>query len=250
VIREVPDTEATITIGADGQTIDTSAIKFILNPYDEYAIEAGAQLVEAGNGECTLIAVGGADMTKTIRNAIAKAADKAGNIAFSKVIHLVTDEQLETHAVAAHVAEVAKGENADIVFTGKQYIDDDNFLMAPYLSEKLGFRCVTVVTGMEVNGDMLTVTREIEGGTEKYDVKTPVVISLQKGVNEPRYAGMKGIMKAKKVEIESKPISLTDKLVTITKIEQPAQKAPGRIISGDNAVADLVKALRDEAKVI
>lgn len=246
----MPDTEATISIAADGKSIDTSAIKFILNPYDEYAIEAGAQLVEAGKGECTLIAVGGSDMTKTIRNAIAKAADKAGSIAFSKVIHLLVNGQQESHAVAAKVAEVAKAENADVVFTGKQYIDNDNFLMAPYLAEKLGFQCVTVVTSIEENGESLSVTREIEGGSEKYDVNTPVVLSLQKGVNEPRYAGMKGIMKAKKVAIETQEISLDDTLVQITKIEQPPQKAPGRIIDGDNAVADLVQALRNEAKVI
>lgn len=250
LIREVPDTEATITIAADGKSIDFSNIKFILNPYDEYAVEAGAQFVENGKGDCTLIAVGRSDMTKTIRNAIAKAANKAGSIAFSKVHHLIVNETQESHAVAEKVAEVIKAEEADLVFLGKQYIDDDNYLMAPYLAEKLDFQSVTVVTEMEIGDSTVQVKREIEGGSESYTLQTPAVISLQKGVNEPRYAGMKGIMKAKKVAIESQEISLDHPLISIQKIEQPAQKAAGRIIDGDNAVAELAAALREEAKVI
>ena len=250
VIREVPDTEAKIVIADDGKSIDFSDTKFILNPYDEYAVEAGAQFVEAGNGECTLIAVGRSDMTKTIRNAIAKAANKAGSIAFSKVIHLVINEAQESHAVAEKVADTIRNENADIVFTGKQYIDDDDYLMTPYLAEKLDFQSVTVVVEMEIKDSEVTVSREIEGGVEKYTVKTPLILSLQKGINEPRYAGMKGIMKAKKITIETEEISLDKKLTSIVKIEQPAQKAAGRIIDGDNAIADLAKALREEAKVI
>lgn len=250
VIREVPDTEATITAAADGKTIDTSNIKFILNPYDEYAVEAGAQSVEQHGAECTLIALGGKDMTKTIRNAIAKGADKAGNIAFSKVIHLVVDGAIETYAAASKIAATVKDENADVVFIGKQYIDDDDYLMGSYLANMIDAQCVSVVTKIEQNGDTLTVTREIEGGSEVYDVSTPVVLTLQKGVNEPRYAGMKGIMKAKKVAIDTQDISLDDRRLEITSISQPPQKAAGRILNGDNPVAELVTALKDEAKVI
>lgn len=250
IIREVPDTEATILINSDGKTINTSDLKYILNPYDEYAVEEGTSLQESKNSEAILLALGGADMTKIIRNAIAKSADKAGNIAFSKVIHLVTNGENESYAASQKLAEVIKEINPDLVFTGKQYIDDDDYLMGPYLADTLGYECATVVTSTTYNDSTVDVVREIEGGSEHITLNTPAVITLQKGVNEPRYAGMKGIMKAKKVDIETRETALDNQQVEIISIENPPQKAAGRIISGDNAVEELVRSLKEEAKVL
>jgi electron transfer flavoprotein beta subunit len=244
IIREVPDTEATIIINSDGKTINTSDLKYILNPYDEYAVEEGTTLQETNGGESVLLAIGGADMTKIIRNAI------AGNIAFSKVIHLVTNEPNESFAASQKIADVIKEENPDIVFLGKQYIDDDDYLMAPFVADALGYECATVVTSVTYNDGNADVVREIEGGSEHLNISFPAVISLQKGVNDPRYAGMKGIMKAKKVAIETRDITLDNQHVEVLSIENPPQKAAGRIIDGDNAVEDLVKALKEEAKVL
>ena len=250
LIREVPDTEASIVIAADGKSIDYSNVKFIINPYDEYAIEAGANLKENNGAESVLLAVGSENMTKNIRNALAKAADKAGSIAFSKVIHLKTADQLDTAAVAKSASEVIKAENPDIVFLGKQYIDDDDYLMAGFIANNLDYNCATVVTNIEYGDNSVTVNREIEGGSEVMELSLPAVLSLQKGVNEPRYAGMKGIMKAKKVDIEVKDLIQENKRLEFIKIEPPAQKQAGKIFETDNAVDELVNALKTEAKVI
>ncbi|MCB0278191.1 MAG: electron transfer flavoprotein subunit beta/FixA family protein [Calditrichaeota bacterium] len=250
LIKEVPDTEAKIVIADDGKSIVKTDLKYILNPYDEYAIEEATKLAEEKNAECTLVAAGNAEMTKSIRNAIAKSANKMGNIAFQNVIHLQIDGTIETNGLAEKVAEIAAEIKPDLVFLGKQYIDNDNYLMAPFLADKMGFACATVVTKIDYSGDSLTVQREIEGGTEVIDIKMPAVISLQKGVNEPRYAGMKGIMNAKKIAIDVRETTLSDPLITTIKMEMPPQKDAGKQFSGDNQVEELVKALKEEAKAL
>ena len=249
IIREVPDTEAKIIIGDDGKSIQTDDIKYILNPYDEYAIEEATSLAESKEAECTLVAVGSAGMTKIIRNAIAKSADKKGSIAFKRVIHLKTDA-LESNGLAEQIAAVVSEINPDFIFMGKQYIDNDNYLLAPFVANKLDYQCATVVTSIEYNDQKATVHREIEGGSEVIDLTTPAVISLQKGVNEPRYAGMKGIMNAKKVSIEEKDISLSAPLIETIKMELPPAKEAGKQFDGDQQVEELVKALKEEAKVL
>jgi len=250
IIREVPDTEAVLNIAGDGKTIDMSGVKFIINPYDEYAIEEAALLAENNGAESYLIAVGGADMTKNIRSAIAKGANKKGDIAFKEVRHLIVDGTMESNSLAEKLAEEVKSIGADVVFLGKQYIDNDDYLLGPFLANKLEANCVTVVTQTEYADGSVSVNREIEGGAEAIDVAFPAVVTLQKGVNEPRYAGMKGIMKAKKVAIDSKEISMDNNVLEVVSYELPPAKAPGRVIDGDNAVSELVDALKNEAKVL
>jgi electron transfer flavoprotein beta subunit len=249
IIREVPDTEAILNIAGDG-SLDLNSVKFIINPYDEYAIEEAAQLAENNGAESYLIAVGSSDMTKNIRNAIAKGADKKGNIAFKEVKHLVVDGLPDSAALAEKLVEEVNAIGADLVLFGKQFIDDDNYLLGPMVAEKLKTSCATVVTKTEYSDSSVSVEREIEGGAESYDISFPTVLTLQKGVNDPRYAGMKGIMKAKKVAIDAKDIVLENAKVTVSSFELPPAKAPGRIIEGETAVADLVAALKDEAKVL
>lgn len=250
IIREVPDTEAVLNIAGDGKSLDMSGVKFIINPYDEYAIEEAALLAENNGAESYLIAVGGADMTKNIRSAIAKGANKKGEIAFKEVRHLVVNETMESNSLAEKLAEEVKSIGADVVFLGKQYIDNDDYLLGPYLANKLDSACATVVTKTEYTDSSVSVEREIEGGAEAIDVSFPAVITLQKGVNEPRYAGMKGIMKAKKVAIDSKEVAMDNNLLEVEGYELPQAKAPGRVIEGDNAVSELVTALKEEAKVL
>ena len=250
LIREVPDTEAKIIIADDKKSIVKTDLKYILNPYDEYAIEEATKLAEEQGAECTLVAAGNADMTKTIRNAIAKSANKTGSIALQNVIHLKIDSDIETNGLAEAVAKIADEVKPDIVFLGKQYIDNDNYLMAPYLAKKMGIACGTVITKIDYSSDSVTVNREIEGGSEVLEIKFPTVLSLQKGVNEPRYAGMKGIMNAKKIAIDVRDTSLSDPLVSVMKLEMPPQKDAGKQFDGDNQVAELVKALKEEAKVL
>lgn len=250
IIREVPDTEAVLNIAGDGKSIDMSGVKFIINPYDEYAIEEAAQLAENNGAESYLIAVGGADMTKNIRSAIAKGANKKGEIAFKEVRHLIIDGTMESNSLAEKIATEVNDIGADIVLLGKQYIDNDDYLLGPFLANKLDVACATVVTKTDFTDSSVAVEREIEGGAEAMDISFPAVLTLQKGVNDPRYAGMKGIMKAKKVAIDSKEVSMDVNLLEVVSYELPEAKAPGRVIEGDNNVAELVTALKEEAKVL
>jgi electron transfer flavoprotein beta subunit len=250
IIREVPDTEAVLNISADGKSIDMSGVKFIINPYDEYAIEEAAQLAENNGAESYLIAVGGAEMTKNIRSAIAKGANKKGEIAFKEVRHLIIDGTMESNSLAEKIAIEVNDIGADIVLLGKQYIDNDDYLLGPFLANKLDIGCATVVTKTDFSDSSVSVEREIEGGAEAMDISFPAVLTLQKGVNDPRYAGMKGIMKAKKVAIDSKEISMDANLLEVVSYELPEAKAPGRVIEGDSNVAELVTALKEEAKVL
>jgi electron transfer flavoprotein beta subunit len=155
--------------------------------------------------------------------------------------------------VAKALAEELKGGDHKLIFCGKQAIDDDMAQVGPMVAELLDLPCVTVVTGVEVSGDKAVLTREIEGGKEIVEVALPAVVACQKGLNEPRYASLPGIMKAKKKPLDIKDIKLEAANSEITKWETPPERPPGRIIEGDDPAAkakELVKALREEAKVI
>lgn len=247
-MKHVPDSEALIKVKPDGSGYVKEGVKFVMNPYDEFGVEEALKKKEAaGAGEVTILSLGPERSVEAIRTALAMGADKG------VLLKIGEDEYTDALGVAKALAEELKSGDYKLIFCGKQAIDDDMAQVGPMLAELLDLPCVTVVTKVEVSGDKAVLTREIEGGKEIVEVKLPAIVACQKGLNEPRYASLPGIMKAKKKPLDIKDTKLGAANSEITKWEAPPQRPPGRVIEGDDAAAKakaLVKALREEAKVI
>lgn len=242
-ISFVPDTATKIKISSDGKSIENEGVVYILNPYDEIAVEEALRLKEKTGGETFAISLGSDNCKEAIRKALAMGIDNG--------ILLKTDEQTDSFGTASLLADEIKNIGADIVFFGKQSVDFDNSITGQLTAGLLNFSCISVVVKFEIEGNIIKAEREIEGGREVVEAKLPAVITAQKGLNEPRYASLKGIMAAKKKIIEEKPVQVSNNLIETIKLIRPKPKQPGRIIGTDkSAVAELVNLLHNEAKVI
>ncbi|MCZ7557134.1 MAG: electron transfer flavoprotein subunit beta/FixA family protein [Bacteroidia bacterium] len=243
-VSHVPDTTTKVMVGSDGKHIDPNGVTFILNPYDEYAVEAGLQLKEARGGEVTVVCVGPEAVKETMRKALAMGADKG--------LHIKTDDQRDSFGIARAIADALADKNPDVVFCGRQSIDYDSWQMAGLLGEMLGMPSVSVVAKLDIAEDgSFTAERDIEGGQETVTSKLPAVISAQKGLNDPRYPKLQGIMAAKRKPIdEVVPAAYQNRVETVS-MSKPAIKSAGRIVGeGPDAVKELVRLLHEEAKVI
>ena len=243
-VSHVPDTATRIKVGSDGKTIDPTGVTYILNPYDEYAVEEALKTKEKlGSGEVVVVTLGAENSKETIRKALAMGADSG--------ILLKDDSQRDSIGIAKALAEEIKSQGAQLVFMGKQSVDYDNSIVGQLTAELLGYNCVAVCVKLDMDGDKIIAEREIEGGREVVETTLPVVITCQKGLNEPRYASLKGIMAAKKKIIEEKPVAAYTPSSEIIGMHLPAGKQPGRIVGSDvAAVPELVRLLKEEAKVI
>ncbi len=242
-VSHVPDTATKVQVGPDGKSIDQNGVTYVVNPYDEFAIEEALKTKEALGGEVVVISLGPDANKETIRKALAMGADNA--------VLLKTDEVKDSLAVAKALAEEIKNQGAEIVFFGKQSVDYDNQIVGQLTAEFLGYNSVSVVVDLKIEDGKVTAEREIEGGKEVVETTLPVVITAQKGLNEPRYASLKGIMAAKRKPIEEKEPVATENKTEVLKMKLPAPKQPGKIIGTDaSAAAELVRLLREEAKVI
>ncbi|MBW2653172.1 MAG: electron transfer flavoprotein subunit beta/FixA family protein [Deltaproteobacteria bacterium] len=202
-MKQVPDTEAQIRVKPDGSGIVDSDIKFVMNPYDEYGVEEALLLKEKFGGTVTIVCLGPERAVEAIRTGLAMGVGKA--------VHLddPTFEGGDAFSTAKALAAAIKGMEYDLIFCGKQAIDDDLAQVGPALAEMLGIPQIVVVTKVEVSedGKKAKVNRQIIGGEEIIEVPLPAVLTAQKGLNEPRYASLPGIMKAKKKEIKSVKIA-------------------------------------------
>ncbi|MCK5187545.1 MAG: electron transfer flavoprotein subunit beta/FixA family protein, partial [Deltaproteobacteria bacterium] len=202
-MKQVPDTEAQIRVKPDGSGIVDSDIKFVMNPYDEYGVEEALLLKEKFGGTVTIVCLGSERAIEAIRTGLAMGADKA--------VHLDDPafEGGDAFSTAKALAAAIKGMEYDLIFCGKQAIDDDLAQVGPALAEMLGIPQIVVVTKVEVSedGKKAKVNRQIIGGEEIIEVPLPAVLTAQKGLNEPRYASLPGIMKAKKKEVKSVKIA-------------------------------------------
>ena len=246
-IKQVADTETRVKVATDGRTLDPAGVTWILNPYDEFALEQALRIREAaGSGEVVVISLGGPGVQTTLRNALALGADRA--------VHLKTDgpaDSLQTARALAAELQSAPLAGAALVWFGKQAVDDDAAQVGPMVAELLDRPCVTVVAAIELQGTQAVVEREIEGGREVVEVTLPALLAADKGLNEPRYASLKGIMAAKKKPIEERPAALGPPALEVVSLALPPPRAPGRIVGqGVEAVPELVRVLREEAKVI
>ena len=244
-VSHVPDTATRVKIGSDQKSIDSNGVTYVLNPYDEFAIEEALKLKEKNGGtpEVILLSVGGDANKETIRKALAMGADSA--------VLLKDDNPRDSAGIAKALSEEIKSLGCEVVFFGKQSVDYDNSITGQLTAEMLGYNCVSVVVSLNIDGNKVTAETEIEGGREVVETEFPVIITAQKGLNEPRYASLKGIMAAKKKTIEEKPAASYDNLTEVSSMLMPPPKQPGRIIGTDSsAVPELVRLLREEAKVI
>ena len=242
-VSHVPDTATKIKIGDDNKSIDQQDVTYIINPYDEFAIEEALKTKEKLGGEVVAISLGGEENKDSIRKALAMGVDSG--------VLLKDSEEKDSLGLAKALAEEIKAQDAQLVFFGRQSVDYDNSITGQLTAEVLGYNCVSVVVGFEIEGEKITAEREIEGGKEIIETSIPAVITAQKGLNEPRYASLKGIMAAKRKVIEEKEVASSANKVEILEMKKPQGKQAGKIIGSDaSAVPELVRLLKEEAKVI
>lgn len=243
-LKRVPDTTTKIVIGADGKSIDEAGVKFVPNPYDEYAVEAAIALKEkAGAGETVVLALGGDSSQETIRTALAMGVDRG--------ILLKADGTADGLEVARAIAAELKGQGFDLVLFGKMAVDDYHHQVGVMVAELLELPCISAVSALAVDGGALTAEREVEGGVEVATCQLPAVITADKGINTPRLPSLKGIMAAKKKPLDVKATTLGAGSVAVASLTLPPERQAGRIVGeGPDAVPILVQLLRTEAKVI
>lgn len=250
LIKPVPDTEARIKTAADGRGIDTTDVKFVPNPYDEYAYEEGLKLNEAlGSGEVVAVTVAGDNGRDVMRNALAVGCHRAIQI---KVADAARTDAVQT---AALLADTVKAEGFDIVFAGRQAIDMDQAQVPFHLAARLGWPVVPGILAFRLAEDRrsVEVERMSDQGRETIEVALPAIFTASKGLNDPRYAKLKGIMAAKKKPLDEKDGSTAPAAtLELLKMSPPPPRPAPRIIAGEfpGNVRQLVEILRNEAKVI
>lgn len=247
-IKQVPDTETVIKILPDGKGIETEGIKYVLNPYDEFAVEEALQIKEQSGGEVILYSLGPKRVEEALRTCLAMGGDRA--------VHLLNEKNSDPYSSAAALARTIEGTGYDLILCGKEAVDDNCGQAGGAIAEILNVPHISLVTGLnlDIENRKGTAVREIEGGTEHVEFIFPAVVTCQKGLNDPRLPSLKGIMAAKKKVIElvtPDPVSLVDKTRIISYFSPPARPV-GKIFAGDakEAVKNVVRLLREEAKVI
>jgi electron transfer flavoprotein beta subunit len=241
-ISHVPDTATKIVVGADGKSIDSKGVKFIMNTYDEFALEEALRIKEKHGGSITVATVGGDAAKDVLRTALALQVDTA---------IFIKAENADSFVVASSLADLAKETKPDIILFGRQSIDFDSFQVAPMVAELLDMPSVTITSKLDINGTSIVAERDIEGGKETITTTLPAVISAQKGLNEPRYPKLPDIMKAKSKPIIDRAANGAAARTEIVSMELPAAKGKGKVFGdSDGDIAELVKLLHEEAKVI
>jgi electron transfer flavoprotein beta subunit len=245
-IKRVPDPETVIKIAGDGTGIATDNVKWVVNPFCEIAIEEALRLKEKIAGtEVVLVSIGQKTAQEQLRTGLAMGADRA--------ILVVSEQMLEPLAVARVLAKLVEGEKPELIVLGKQAIDDDSNCVGQMLAELLGWPQATFASKVELGGDQKSakVTREVDGGLETIGFPLPAVVTADLRLNEPRYASLPGIMKARKKELKEIPVAELGVDVapktTIVKLETPPKRSGGRKVG---SVQELVQVLHNEAKVI
>jgi len=258
-MKQVPDTESKIKIAPDGNGIDTEGIKYVMNPFDEFAVEESLKIKEKLGGSVTIVCMGPDRATEAIRTALAMGADKG--------VHLNDPafEGSDSLGIAKLLAKAIGPLDCDLILCGKQAVDEDNAQVYAALAEILNIPHVSVVTNLEVgeDGKSAVAQREVEGGAKEIvETSLPAVVAAQKGLNEPRYASLPGIMKAKKKPIDKLDLAAVgfsaDEVggagakVKLSDYTLPPERAAGKVLEGEveEIAPEVVKLLREEAKVI
>ncbi|MBW1988345.1 MAG: electron transfer flavoprotein subunit beta/FixA family protein [Deltaproteobacteria bacterium] len=255
LIKQVPDTGAAVSIAADGASIAAEGLKWVVNPYDEYAVEEALRINEAaGGGTVTVVSAGEARAAQAVRAALAMGADRGV---------LVNDPALsgaDSLGVAKALAKAVSGMDFGLILAGSRAVDDEAGLVGPMVAQLLDIPHVSMATTVSLEGDSVLVEAATDGGTAVVRAPLPALVTAEKGLNEPRFASMMGIMKAKKKPLEEKDLSalgLSAEDVAaksaVAAMSPPPARPPGKMISGDTPeqlAENLAAALADEAKVI
>ncbi len=243
-VKRVIDYNVKVRVKADNSGVELANVKMAMNPFDEIAVEQALRLKEAGGAEeVVVVSIGPAQNQETIRTALAMGADRG--------IHIEASHDIEPLAVAKLLKAVVERETPGLVLVGKQAIDDDCNQTGQMLAALLGWAQGTFVSALEVAGDKAKIVREVDGGLEHLEIKMPAIVSVDLRLNEPRYASLPNIMKAKKKPLDSLTVDelgvdISPRL-TIVKVEEPAAREAGiKVVD----VKELVEKLKNEAKVI
>lgn len=251
IMKRTFDTEEQITI-QDGNVVEDGA-EFIINPYDEYAIEEAIVKRDDAGGEVTIVTVGDADAEEELRTALAMGADKA------VLINTEDLEETDQYTTSVILAKFFEDKEYDLILGGNVSVDKSSGQVGPRLAELLDINCVTTITKLDIDGTSATIERDVEGDVEIVETELPVIVTAQQGLNEPRYPSLPGIMRAKRKPLEELEIDdlgldeddLEAKTETVDR-SLPPEKQAGRVLEGelDEQVKELVEALRNEARVI
>ncbi len=257
LVKQVPDTEALVQIADDGTSIKTQDIKWVMNPYDELAVEEALRMREAQGGTVTILSVGTDKAQETIRTALAMGADKG---------ILVNDpgaEGSDSLGTANIIAAVLKDIPYDLIIVGQRGVDEDNYQVGAAVAELLSIPLVSLVDKSELMDGKIQCTRAIEGGSVVVEASLPALFTTQRGLNEPRYASLPGIMKAKKkpldvksladIGVDAGSVGAANRKLNIKSLNMPPERQAVRMVEGESpadVAAELVKILHDEAKVI
>ncbi|MFS0672989.1 electron transfer flavoprotein subunit beta/FixA family protein [Ornithinibacillus sp. 179-J 7C1 HS] len=252
LLKKTFDTEEKIVV-TDGRIEDDGA-EFIINPYDEYAVEEAIKQRDEHGGEVTVVTIGDEDSEKQLRTALAMGADKA--------VLINTEDDLEEgdqYTTTKILEAFFEDKEVDLILAGNVAIDEASGQVGPRLAERLGINYVTTITSLEIDGDTVKIDKDVEGDVEKIETSLPLLVTCQQGLNEPRYPSLPGIMKAKKKPLEELEIDdldldedeLEPKTKTV-EIFLPPEKEAGRVLEGEieDQVKELVSLLRNEAKVL
>jgi electron transfer flavoprotein beta subunit len=244
-IKRVPVMEVKFSIAGDGTRIDETGLKYDVNDFDLWAVEAALQLKEKhGSGEVVVISLGPDAAQEQIRKTLAMGADRG---VLLKPDSLPSDGL----AIARALAEEVRGGGYDLVLFGRIAIDSSNQMTGPMVAELLDLPCVTNVSKLEISGSTGVAHRTLEGATEVVEFPLPAVLTIDEGLNKERLPSLKGIMAAKKKSLEVKPAAIGEQRVAVRKMQMPPERAAGRILGeGAQAVPELVRLLQTEAKVL
>ena len=245
-IKRVPDTETHVRFSDGATVIEPEGVKYIMSPYDEFALEAAFRTTEArAEGQVTVITLGDGDSQETLRAALAVGADAALLLRGRRPV------TMDGLATAKALAAELETRDEQLVLFGVKAGDDDQQQVGPMVATLLGRPCASNVTSFVVDEDVIRCDREVEGSTEVVELDLPAVVTLTKGAFELRYATLKGIMAAKRKPLEVKDADLPQGRLTVERLDYPPERADGRIIGeGAEAVPELVRLLRDEANVL
>ncbi len=257
LVKQVPDTESLVQIADDGASIKTQDIKWIMNPYDELAVEAALQFKEAQGGTVTILSLGQEKAIETIRTALAMGADQGVHI------NDPAAEGSDSLATAKLLAAALKDIPYDLIIAGHRAVDEDNYQVASAVAELLGIPQVSMVNKVELADGKIICDRTIEGGTVVVEAALPALFTTQRGLNEPRYASLPGIMKAKKKPVDVKSVAdlgldaaqvgAANRKVKVKAMSLPPERQTVKMIEGEAAgdkAAALVKVLHEETKII
>jgi electron transfer flavoprotein beta subunit len=255
LLKQVPSTESMIEIGGDGVSIKTDDLKWVINPYDELAVEEALRLRETHGGAVTILTVGREKAVEAVRTALAMGADNGV---------LISDPVLgncDPLSTAKVLAAAAKEIPFDLIVAGQRAVDDDSYIVGSAVAEALGIPSISMVVKEEIAENRITCHKTIDGGVAVVEAPLPALITTQRGLNDPRYASLPGIMKAKKKPLENKtltdlgldPQTLSVSKMKIVALKPPPERKGGRVIEGETPqekARELVRILHEDEKAI